>query len=709
MRPLSVTAGYMNGSGTRQAGFTLPVVLLSLLAGLVFSLAGSCSSDGNVLESVSTDAALRNGSFVLRVLDDSIMATGDFRLAVSESGNDILVTVSVEQARALKAVYLELDYDAAHYRPQQTESMNLLATCGTPLALTVDRIPGKLYHGEVLADWPDSDGCSADGDIVSIRFVAAVDNPGARPPRVAAAVPDSDQARQYLSYSVIDAQLSWYYSNPGDYDQNGIVGISDLTPLGMHFNEQGPFAESSVQSVVDGDGNDLISISDITPIGTNFGNQVEAYAVYGSADESDYPVGNTSANGPGTRRLATLSLSSSQGGGTARRFWDHSMASPIVGGRYWVRPTAQGAAGTASKLTSPYQQSWHLVPIYNWGPNPNASGESDLAYVNGKPAIVVFTRDGINPVSRIKYFSAADALGEQWNPLVDVQTVSQSSGWESLADINGKPACAWYDDDNGRVLYMMATDPEGQAWDNWVIVYNGYTFMSLLIEHAGKPVTGYRVGSELLLSPALDAQGGTWLPGVSQYGPIGQWNQETAIISLPGGIGTATEDLSTGALQYIFAPVSGTSISPQAPVEVFPGGVGFNLALAIDVADGLPFVATRRSPSNKLYFSYAQDATGASWTTPDITGLSGSATHFNAVGAYGVPWVVYYDEDTGNLHSGHAREPQSGDWVNEANIMEITPAGSNAINWISMVRVGIHPAVCFRYGAADKIMYAVFY
>ncbi|MCD6282970.1 hypothetical protein J7J84_05135, partial [bacterium] len=42
-----------------------------------------------------------------------------------------------------------------------------------------------------------------------------------------------------LACSLSDGEyvLSWLYRNSGDYDQNGAVGISDITPLAIHFGE----------------------------------------------------------------------------------------------------------------------------------------------------------------------------------------------------------------------------------------------------------------------------------------------------------------------------------------------------------------------------------------------------------------------------------------------------------------------------------------
>ena len=686
-----------------------PAFSLILLAVIFSTLTLSCSSAGSGTEAQTTGQPLRSGAFQLRVMEESLLAGGEFSLAQETDGSDIQLKLEAYNVHDLKALYVELTYDPALYTPAGSPAEVLLSQTGSVLQLTASKLPGSLYHGQVLTNWPQRAGFSGCGTVVSFRFQQASQSETAWTSRSMAAAPSSDKASQYLSYSVLDGKLSWYYANPGDYDQNGLVGISDLTPLGVHFGKAGPFADSSALSVVDGDGNGLISISDITPIGTNFGNHVDSYAVYGSSSETDYPAANTADNGPGTRRLGTVPLSGNNWDATKRRSYEFMMDSPIVAGRYWVRPASAGNVGTASRLTSPYQPGWHLTDVFSYGSNIQAGAEADLAIVNGRPAILIFHSDGVNPNTKVSYRTAADELGEQWNVPVPLDNLGLNVGWTDLAQVNGKPAFCWYDDGTGRVYYKGAIDSEGMQWNNQVLVFDGYTFMALLTEHAGKPVAGYRSGGQLLLSLALDAEGGTWLPGVEQYGPIGQWQQETAIISLPGGMGTATEDLNSGALQFVYAQVSGTSISPQAPVTVFPGGVGYNLSLAIDMADGLPFVVTRRSPSNKLYFSYSEDSTGGSWTTPDITGLAGTASHFNAAGAYGVPWVVYYDDTTGFLGSGHASAPQSTSWTNEANILEIPPAGSNAIYGIRMARAGIHPAVSFNHTAANSIIYAVFY
>jgi len=78
--------------------------------------------------------------------------------------------------------------------------------------------------------------------------------------------------------------LSWTYRNKGDYDLNGAVNISDLTPIGLHFQKTSADPLWFLCTQADGDNNGEINITDITPIGTNFGGTIVGYRVYGTDD-----------------------------------------------------------------------------------------------------------------------------------------------------------------------------------------------------------------------------------------------------------------------------------------------------------------------------------------------------------------------------------------------------------------------------------------
>ncbi|MCD6282169.1 PKD domain-containing protein [bacterium] len=104
-------------------------------------------------------------------------------------------------------------------------------------------------------------------------------------------------------------RFSWHYRNAGDYDQNGAVGISDITPIAMHYGEEVPEIDGvpddySIQAVVDGSGSGKVDIADITPIAMNYGVNCAGYKLKNApggggawTDHADFPLGNASGEG----------------------------------------------------------------------------------------------------------------------------------------------------------------------------------------------------------------------------------------------------------------------------------------------------------------------------------------------------------------------------------------------------------------------------
>jgi len=75
--------------------------------------------------------------------------------------------------------------------------------------------------------------------------------------------------------------LLWHEVNVGDYDNNGSVGIADITPIAMHFSETyDPEDANCALALIDGSGNFTVDIADITGIAMNFGTNLAGYNVY---------------------------------------------------------------------------------------------------------------------------------------------------------------------------------------------------------------------------------------------------------------------------------------------------------------------------------------------------------------------------------------------------------------------------------------------
>jgi hypothetical protein len=55
-------------------------------------------------------------------------------------------------------------------------------------------------------------------------------------------------------------------------------------------------------------------------------------------------------------------------------------------------------------------------------------------------------------------------VGESWNTPVVIDTAFPSGNYCSLAEIEGYPAIAYYDQNNGDLMYARANDANGGTW-----------------------------------------------------------------------------------------------------------------------------------------------------------------------------------------------------------------------------------------------------
>lgn len=93
----------------------------------------------------------------------------------------------------------------------------------------------------------------------------------AMPPSQAAAQsqPQTPGSQTFISAPFPNLQCCFFY--PGDFNQDGEVNASDLTPLGQHFGRRGSFSPESVEFLVDADRNGEINQADMVAIAKNLG------------------------------------------------------------------------------------------------------------------------------------------------------------------------------------------------------------------------------------------------------------------------------------------------------------------------------------------------------------------------------------------------------------------------------------------------------
>ncbi len=93
-----------------------------------------------------------------------------------------------------------------------------------------------------------------------------------------------DEAVTDLEASANGTQVSltWTERSTGDYDNGGEVGISDITPLAIHYGAGSgmpPRELTPEEELVDGNADGKITIEDITPIAMYYGLRIDGYNV----------------------------------------------------------------------------------------------------------------------------------------------------------------------------------------------------------------------------------------------------------------------------------------------------------------------------------------------------------------------------------------------------------------------------------------------
>jgi len=168
--------------------------------------------------------------------------------------------------------------------------------------------------------------------------------------------------------------FSWYCYNKGDYDQNGIVGVSDLTPIAVHFGET-VTAEHTVTDVIDGSEDGSIGISDVTPIAMHYGSELDYYSFQSYDPEDDEYT-----------EIARVEPAAEPGDG--RLHCVHIFA-PTEGEWYRVVPCdSEGNEGTPSDPV-PFVSEGESPEISSVSPTSGTAGESVefTATITGTPPL----------------------------------------------------------------------------------------------------------------------------------------------------------------------------------------------------------------------------------------------------------------------------------------------------------------------------------
>lgn len=354
--------------------------MIGVIAFLLVAMCLGCSTKNVGLQSDPTRDVSR---FTLDVdaatfLDGA--SAGDIYITTEELDTHMLVNVNARGAEGLKALCFELEYDPDLFRPMTVAPTEAMGELSDLLTLHVFRNRGEVHYGQVLTNPEWRVGASGDVTLATVSFRKEP----CPPTRVVSTPPDIAGSGAVLEWDDVAKDLNWRFASIGDCNQNGVVEVSDITPLGQNWDERSPagpptpFPYDTWESVVDGNSDGAIIVTDITPIGFNFGKRVlGGYNVYGSDDMEDVPVNLTEVQAGAGTFVENVEFSTAVGTKTVDRIaFTYDVAEPPPFAWYWVVPVdSEGAEGWPSNgiPTNPVIQ-----PVLSLT-NPPASGAGTAA------------------------------------------------------------------------------------------------------------------------------------------------------------------------------------------------------------------------------------------------------------------------------------------------------------------------------------------
>jgi PKD repeat protein len=476
--------------------------------------------------------------------------------------------------------------------------------------------------------------------------------------------------------------LSWHYRNLGDYDQNGVVGVSDITPLAMHFGKTYNFEleANTIQAVADGSLNGTVGIEDVTQIAMYFGTECAGYFLRTS------PAPPASVEE--TTELDFLPLDLAQGEGRIAYGADHPLPShtyiavaPVDGdgvlgelsnvvlspnhspGAALTVDPAEGDApltvgldaGESSDMDGP-------IAKYEWDFEGDGVWDEDsgtLSYVEH----VYETPDFYYPVVRVTDAEGAQDTAEasvfagQWRISTAVTGLWGDAGATSLEVVNGNPAICFYGRivgaPDGGYLYVQANNPLGEAWNSPILVYGGM------------------------------------VAGVSECDDtLAVVNDRPVIAALDG---------DDSSLNYALAEDT-DGVAWGTPREVCAASTGGN-EISLAIIDGKPAVAYEYS---RLKFIRALDADGTAWGTPIEVSVEGTIPSLSIVNGY--PAITY--SNSNGLCYVRATDTDGDTW-GEPIVVDAQAGGTSSLAVINGKPAIVYTAAVYISGWVNLVKYAI--
>jgi len=284
-----------------------------------------------------------------------------------------------------------------------------------------------------------------------------------------------------------DITATWTFKNNGDYNQDGEVNASDLTPIGQNWDARLGDTNWTRAKCADGDNDGRITVADITPIGQRWLNTISGYWLQTSATPgiedswSDYlQVETGSGDIPPTGGKRTFALHCSATDGSYYRVIpycgsERGLSSDYVQYTSPVPNQVTGAKASRGKFIGRIVVSWDPGTAGTAFRVERSDAAGGLFSEVGQTAEGVCTYTDTPPVNeaRYRYRIIAERNGQQAEPSAEAEGWTASRNWSHTWGCSSRDVAnniSLDESGNAFVTGNMYVDDSNQ-WHGTVIKY----------------------------------------------------------------------------------------------------------------------------------------------------------------------------------------------------------------------------------------------
>jgi hypothetical protein len=199
-------------------------------------------------------------------------------------------SLNIDAAGLLRATGLagaKYIYGTVKYNPAQQHFTGSSAPeSADSLVIALDDSAAGLVHvGWVQSNFDRKGGVSGDLVLMSLSFA---DGPS-MPLRTVSGPPVGEaNAVTLTADTAVDNEpvLLWNEEHSGDGNNDGVISVQDLTPIGLFFQQDTQPSDTDAKRDADYNKDGKVTVQDLTPIGLNFQDRLAGYAIFAGPDGS---------------------------------------------------------------------------------------------------------------------------------------------------------------------------------------------------------------------------------------------------------------------------------------------------------------------------------------------------------------------------------------------------------------------------------------